>query len=286
VKSIQAPIRATARAVISIGMKGNTMIHFLGTRRLLATTTVVAALCILVSGAGHASTIVGAGYDLFATVPPAPFDFATVPNPQIVDFEGLPIGCFDFGAGCEFVGGTDTIVERLTLADLGSGSDTIDIELVALSLVSIDPVDLGFGAGFEDLFVTLNTSSPSIQSTMTIFDAGEGSPHGTFDSELNFSFDVTGSVGGFYGTVEQVFNSFGTTWGHEHAAGAMLIDGVNHNLDGGGGHSHSEDFQVLEILHTGPHPVEFAPIPEPSTALLMGLGLAALGVRRRASETA
>ena len=46
----------------------------------------------------------------------------------------------------------------LPRAFLGS-MDTIDIELVALSLVSVGPVDLGFGAGFEELFITLNTSS-------------------------------------------------------------------------------------------------------------------------------
>ena len=64
-------------------------------------------------------------------------------------------------------------------------------------------MDLGFGAGFEDLHIDLNTSSPSSQSTMTITDTGEGQPHGTFDSTLNFSFDVTGSVGGFYATIEK-----------------------------------------------------------------------------------
>ena len=66
----------------------------------------------------------------------------------------------------------DTIVERITFADLSGGSATIDIELVSLSLVSVSPVDLGFGAGFEDIFITLNTTSPSLQSTMTIFDTG------------------------------------------------------------------------------------------------------------------
>jgi hypothetical protein len=254
------------------------MTRVLQTKRMLATAALVVATCLTLAGVGHASPIVAAGFDLFETQAPASFDFNTIPNPQIVDFEGLPLDFFDFGSGLVPVGTTDTIVERLELADLGGGFDTIDIEIVALSLVSIAPVDLGFGAGFEDLFVTLNTSSPSFQSNMTIFDGGEGNPHGVFDSQLNFSFDVTGGVGGFYATIEQTFLSFGTPWSHDHDAGAMLIDGVNHNLDGGSPHSHGEDFFIGATLHTGPHPVNTGTVPEPSTGLLIGLGFVAFAL--------
>ncbi len=184
------------------------MTRILKARRMLGTSTLVVALCMTFTGMARATTIILPGFTLFATNPTSFFTFDTIPNPQVVNFEGVPVSPFDFGSGLENIGITDTIIQRLVAADLtlgggcGLSCDTIDIEIVALSLVSVVPVDLGFGAGFEDLFITLNTSSPSSQSTMSISDAGEGIPHGTFDSFLNFSFDVTGSIGGFYATIE------------------------------------------------------------------------------------
>ncbi|MCH7752998.1 MAG: PEP-CTERM sorting domain-containing protein [Planctomycetes bacterium] len=191
---------------------------------------------------------------------------------------------FDFGDGNGLVdvGDTDTIVERLQPADLGGGSDTIDIEIVALSLVSVDPVDLGFGAGFEDLFIELNTSSPSVQSKMTITDTGEGEPHGTFDSTLNFSFDVTGSVGGYYATIEKIFTASNQDWQHA-PVGTIVIDGINHLLNG---LNETNDFWPSGIVihddgsETATHKTKGA-TPEPSTLTLLALGGLMLARRRR-----
>jgi hypothetical protein len=144
--------------------------------------------------------------------------------------------------------------------------------------VSVAPVDLGFGAGFEDLFITLNTSSPSLQSTMSIFDTGEGAPHGTFDAILNFSFDVVGSVGGFYATLEKTFTSNGNDWQHA-PTGAPVIDGINHLLDGS---TENEDFWLDGLaLHDtggGQHTVSAAgaPLPEPGTGASLAVGFAGL----------
>jgi hypothetical protein len=251
-------------------------------KHFLVLSAALVALSVALPGVSQAVQIVHSGFDLFLTAPPASFDFTGAPNPQVVDFEGDPLGCFDFGDGngCVNTGPTDTIVERLdTTLDFTGINYTIDIEIVALSLVSIDPVDLGFGAGFEDIIITLNTSSPSIQSTMTLFDgAGVAGSEGTFDSTLNFSFDVTGSVGGFYTTIEQTFNSAGTSWWHDHQATELTIDGVNHNLNAG---SPDQDFFLYpgEVLHTGPHPV--VPAPEPTTASLLALGLVGIAAVRR-----
>jgi hypothetical protein len=247
--------------------------------RTLTTSALAVVLLLAVVGAGQASTTVKAGFDIFETAAPgASFDFTTVPNPQTVLFLGVPLGVHDFGNGHGNVntGLADTIVQRMQDADISGGSDTIDIEIVALSLRSATPVDLGFGAGFEHLTVTLNTSSPSVQSQMTITDGGEGDPHGTFDSSLNLSFDVVGDIGGFYATIEQTFSSSGEDWSHDHeGSNVVLIMKVNHNLDSGGGHSHSEDFHIIDELHTGPHPVVPARYP-PYAPVLGGFGIAVL----------
>ena len=277
------------------------MTRVLKTKFMLATSTLVVALSMTFAGMAGAATIINPGFDLFYTDPGSNFNFNTVPNPQVVFFEGDPLGTFDFGSGLENIGITDTIIQRIDVADLTLGGgcgvtcDTIDIEIVALSLVSVAPVDLGFGAGFEDLFITLNTSSPSSQSTMTIFDTGEGSPHGDFDSIINFSFDVTGGVGGFYATIESTIFSSGNAWQHA-PTGIDSIDGVNHllnslnetsdfwptatgNASGGNGETINRVFPGFGVYFQA-----VSPIPEPGTALLLGIGLAGLAVRRRSKR--
>jgi hypothetical protein len=260
----------------------------LKTQRMLNTPTLVVALFLIITGTAQASSSVQAGFDLFQTNSAA-FDFDTIPNPQTVIFQGNPFGFYDFGSGLVGVGSTDTIVQRMSLADLTAGGacgfncDTIDIEIVALSLISIAPVNLGFGAGFEDLSITLNTSSPSFQSTMTIYDGGEGAPHGTFNSVLNFSFDVTGSIGGFYATIEKTFTSGPNDWRHS-PNGNVIIDGVNRKLNGV---DESEDFHLegLALHDTGGGTHTVSSVPEPSTALLVGFGLVALAAGNRKSTT-
>ena len=129
--------------------------------RLPALLLVIAALGSPFAGSAQATIIIDPGFNLFQTVPVSTFFFGPpVPNPQFVNFEGVPLDLFDFGDGngLVFVGDTDTIVERLQPANLGP-SDTIDIELVALQLVSTGPVDLGFGAGFEDIPNRSNTAA-------------------------------------------------------------------------------------------------------------------------------
>ena len=103
---------------------------------------------------------------------------------------------------------------------------------------------------------------------MNIFDTGEGAPHGTFDSQLNFSFDITGSVGGFYATIEKVFNSSDNNWPHAPPRLAIpLINGVNSVLNGG---DITNDFWATGL--------------EPGSALLLALGLAGLVLRRRRND--
>ena len=90
---------------------------------LLAVCFPVSALTIM-AGSDYLQTASGTFMNFDAFGPP-------VPGLGIVDFKGDPIG----------PGDTDTIVRRLddaVLPSLGS-SDTIDTELVALSLISVSP---------------------------------------------------------------------------------------------------------------------------------------------------
>lgn len=247
--------------------------------RLLALSLAIAALGLVFAGRAQATTTINPGFILFHTVPVSSIFIDVIPNPQTIQFEGNPFGSFDFGAGPVFVGDTDTIVERIQLADLSGGSATIDIELVALSLVSIAPVDLGFGAGFEDIFIELNTSSPSFQ-TMTITDTGEGQPHGTFDTTNNFFYDLSGSVGGFYTTDEATVSITNEGWQHE-PTGSLLIDGINHLLNTS---DETHDFWPNDVsvqnndAGTLIHRIRAANIPEPSTFALAVLGTWSLGL--------
>ena len=119
---------------------------------------------------------------------------------------------------------------------------------------------------------------------MNIFDTGEGAPHGTFDSQLNFSFDITGSVGGFYATIEKIFNSSDNNWQHARPPLAIpLINGVDSVLNGG---DITNDFWATGlVLHDTAEGVHIVTtVPEPGGALLIALGLAGLALRRRRND--
>jgi len=230
------------------------------------TMCAAAAACFLFSfSASKAASVVMPGFDLFTTD-----HTGTIFAGQ--NFQGVALGTFDFGGitGIQPVGGTDTIVQR-TSAAVGPGTDTIDIELVALQLRSVVKFDFGLGVDFY--FVTLQTGTPSL-GTMDITFAPEGDPHGTFVSELDVRFDVRkGSL-----TNPIIFSdNFNLTsapspWSHQALPTAPQIPLVNLNLNGV---NNQNDFWGVPI-HTGPHR-----LPEPSRAILSLLGLGVVLVRRR-----
>jgi hypothetical protein len=84
---------------------------------------------------------------------PIPADFfgpGSLPFEGTVSLTGVPIG----------PAGTDTIVER---GPVMGGVETVPIEIVAMELRSIAPIEVDFGTGtsFFDVFVHLDPSPPS-----------------------------------------------------------------------------------------------------------------------------
>jgi hypothetical protein len=203
----------------------------------------------------------------------------------IVPLEGNPFG----------PGDTDTIVERIT----GSGPPfnvgdvaVIDIELVALSLRSVSPVDLG--GTFFDMDVisgSLFGEPPNPIGQMTVT---HGDPNGgTFVTDfLPIDFKATFTE---VGNLLNTFDVFGnilftnTNGDWSHSPGPMDQHGGPH-LDGGLFAGIDPIFgEKRRMDHVTPTEAHFAlaAMPEPSTFALAVLSLMSLGFvawrrRRRA----
>jgi hypothetical protein len=216
------------------------------------------------------------GYDLLQTDPTGTIFMG-------VNFKGVPLGTFDFGKGPVATGLTDTIVQRLQTATApGGGSSTINIQLVALQLESVTPVN------GHNLFATLDQQQAST-GAMTINFNGAGTG-GTFSSFFDVFFDLhVDSLNGPLAMppVDLQLSSSGDAWGRTPPAGAEIIDGVNNHLDG---KDNVWDFWVPgEVQHdasgAAKHLVKGAltGVPEPSTMAFLMAGLMAGGgfARRR-----
>lgn len=237
----------------------------------------------------RATPIVNLGWDLLNTQ--AGTTFMGVP------FQGVNLGNYNFGVSPVGVGNADTIVRRLDVANAvngpGPSQDIIPIELVALQLQSVIPVNLGAGLGYY--YITLQSARGGSLSpgTMTINFGPEGNPHGTFDSFFDVFFDLRiGSLDGpIVFSMDHMLNSGGNSWSHQPSAGALLIDGVNHNLDGT---NILNDFWpgavITELGQPGTkHVVGPATVPDAGasfTLLLIALGFCGWGhLRARLSYT-
>jgi hypothetical protein len=120
-----------------------------GSIRLLGSFACVVALAS--GGPAHANQGVDAGFDYFQSLPGTHIDLGLL-GLGIIELEGVPMLPGELGA-------TDTIVRRNDPVPLAGG--TIGIELIALSLKSVDPVDLTplggpFIGVFSDLYTTIN----------------------------------------------------------------------------------------------------------------------------------
>ena len=237
---------------------------------------VLAAVIVVLVGGGavKGDWIVAQGWDLFNTQPGTNF--------MGVGFEGVPLGTFDFGPpiGPQATGDTDTIVERLGDAIVGGPgqTDTIDIEIVALQLVSVAPVDFGAGLGFH--YVTLQPATPSTGTMDITFDDQAG---GTFSSDFEVFVDIR--IGALNGPIllstSLVMTSSGNTWERTSPPCSVEIEDVNLHLKGDG--TTDQDFwPVGPIQHDASGAAKhIVQPPEPTTVLLLLAGAWTLKRRRR-----
>jgi hypothetical protein len=230
-----------------------------------------------------AFAIIDEGYDLFHTVP---FDMNFGGSIGMVTLMGDPIG----------PGNTDTIVKRIDdipgLINVGD-SGTTEIELVALSLKSVDPVDIGGinydlqvigGSGTDlnsdpiDELQAMGFNIPQDPGLMTIY--LEDPNGGVFDAMLpvaaNLIFTEVGNPGGpndFTQYFSEVFPSVSPgSWSHTPAPN----DQHNGKFPAGNFYAAVDPISGDPVVHsTGPHTVEPS-TPEPSTILLLGAGIVGL----------
>ena len=233
---------------------------------------IVALAAVVLAGPGAAQAdpiVVSAGWDVFVTQDGTEF--------QDVDFEGVPLGTFDFGGtiGSKATGDADTIVKRVDEASVtGDGlSDTIDIKIVALQLVSTGPVDMG--AGVALYYITLQISTAST-GTMTIDFANQNG--GTFSSSFTVNFDLR--FGALDGTIlisdSKTMTSSNNDSGRLSPSGAIEIEDVNLSTTA------EEFWPPNTVTHIDPsggtHVVQ---VPEPASAMLLAVGAYLHLLRRR-----
>jgi len=176
---------------------------------------VIASILILglFGSAYGAPLVISAGFDSLTTLPPSelmpsiPADFfgpGSDPFSSMIPVEGVGA---DLGFGPSNIElssvhssgdfllfldsdpsllDTDTVVERQSAANLAmiGSMDTIPIEIVAMNLVSVNPITVTFNGGMdpEDWNVEVELFGPQTQGTMTI--TRTQADGGTFDSSL------------------------------------------------------------------------------------------------------
>lgn len=255
-----------------------------------------AAIWLALAGPVAADNVL-AGFDLFVT--PAPtqgtssWNFAVIPLPAgffdpgsdpfagVVQFQGEPLG---IPAG---PWPADTIVERQSTAILPGppSSDTVPIELVALNLVSCNPITVTYGLGSPELWdvrMTLtNTSGGAMGITHSVPDGG------TFTSSLViqplFTFTRHGDLAErSTNRIDNLTQASAVQWSHTAPVGAVTAPGTSNFFPGGEPGDPSGPIQQFRYLGGQfTWDLRLAAVPEPGSLPMLGAGVALLAAMRR-----
>lgn len=234
--------------------------------------------------------IVDNGKDHFETQPGTTWDFSTAPIPA--DFFGPGSEPFEGQVALQGVpmagqGTTDTIVERFGDPDFTPGpTATIPIEIVALNLISADPIPVGFNGGGTELWhVMIMLPSPG-QTQSGQYELDQGSPPGgtlNFDSffDVTYELEFQSAAGGPILTDQRgqhMAMQNAVPWSptapsrFDFGDSRGLFPGLN---------AHPEPETLLFGGSQFGWGVRLAVVPEPVTLVLMAGGIAGLLGRRR-----
>jgi hypothetical protein len=275
--------------------------------------SVFAVLLTFFVGASANATLINPGFDLFHT----PGD-----GSSYVDLGGFGLGNVILegnrsllGSG---LGNTDTVVARKDPIDPFNLGDTgtIDIELVALSLQSVTPVDLTplggpFVGMLADMYITINHTQPYFDAQGNpVFD-GTGvtnkfpnlpQPDMTLLSTGTMTISHTTAMGGtFTSNFPNIFADaiFTVVGGDPNDLLDIMLTSqapaITLNSSGTWTHDKPDnypthpmfpdgDFFIVDIDHEGPHQPDPAIVSAPSTLVLLCLGLSVFGWSRRKKE--
>ena len=255
-------------------------------RSLLLPVFCMLALAVIVAPAA-AQPIITAGIDVWTTANDgsAYVDFSDNPLPagffcgtsqvfaQKIEVKGSPLVTSPAGV----LGSTDTVIERASDVDLGSGSGSTAIRVRAISFVNRAPISVAGCSGTFAAKVQLNGLAPA--GSMTI---SGGSGGGTFSA----SFSVPGRIVFFNSSGQRLgpatetltMATNGAPWAPSAGSGGIsYTNPVSVDTDGDGVADHltpgtSAGFHPgwwtgcncpVKVDHTGPHPTWPLPPPPP-----------------------